>query len=426
MKPYGFLSVFRNRNFSVFCASQTVSQFGDKLDHRALIALLGVLGTGSPSAFAELAFFFTLPVLIFGPISGALVDRWNRKRVMVTCDLLRGVLVAVIPVVVLATGSLRSVYFVVFFVFFFGLFFNNAKMSIIPNMVSRDELLAANSVNTLVGRVATVLAFFVGDLVVYWKGWARLRIEGWEASFYADGLTFFISAAAVSVIAIAMKRSAGQGRAAPKGQAYLTAFSRMFRDVLEGLKLILASREVTFVMASVVVLTFVGGSVYVLAVPIVQQELHHGAFSVGTLGAILGVGMVAGSFVFGNVGHRMRKSTVITAGFAFIGLVVVFFSSLRSFALTSAAIAVSGIVLAPIMICQDTLLHEVVAEEIRGRVFGTREWTLNLLFMLSAALMGLIAGLTSARATLRGAGVVILILGVTGIVARRFVVGERV
>jgi MFS family permease len=426
VKPYGFLSVFRNRNFSIFCASQTVSQFGDKLDHRALIALLGVLGTGSPSAFAELAFFFTLPVLIFGPISGALVDRWNRKRVMITCDLLRGILVALIPMVVLATGSLRPVYFIVFLVFFFGLFFNNAKMSIIPNMVSRSELLAANSVNTLVGRVATVLAFFVGDLIVYWKGWAKLGVKGWEASFYGDGLTFFISAAAVSVIAVTFKRATGQGREAPKGQAYLTAFSRMFRDVLEGLRLVLASREVSFVMASVVVLTFVGGSVYVLAVPIVQQELHRGAFSVGTLGAILAVGMVIGSFIFGSMGHRVRKSTVITAGFAFIGLVTVLFSSLRSFALTSAAIAVSGIVLAPIMICQDTLLHEVVAEEVRGRVFGTREWTLNLLFMLSAAVMGFIAGLTSARATLRGAGVVILVLGLAGIAARRFMVGERV
>ncbi|MFQ5907061.1 MAG: MFS transporter, partial [bacterium] len=75
MKGKGFFSVFRNRNFLIFSLSQTISQFGDKLDHRALIALVGVLTTSSPAALAQLAFFFTLPVLLFGPVSGAFIDR---------------------------------------------------------------------------------------------------------------------------------------------------------------------------------------------------------------------------------------------------------------------------------------------------------------------------------------------------------------
>lgn len=426
MKPKRFSSVLRNRNFCIFCISQTVSQFGDKLDHIALIAVLGVLAADSPSALAQLAFFFTLPVLLFGPISGVLVDRWHRKKVMVASDFMRGFLVALVPLAVILTQSLWSVYLIVFLVFLLGLFFNNAKMSIIPNLVEKDQLLAANSANTLIGRVATVMAFLLGDLIVYWKGWEVLRMTGWQASFYIDGMTFFFSAVALAMITAVVVRPAEVAQRQMPGGALLRMFYRTFHDIREGIRLILKSKEITFVMASVIVLTFVGGSVYVLAVPIIKNELQVGAFSVGTLGAILAVGMVIGSFLFGNLGHRLRKSTVIIVGFSFIGLLMVLFSALRSFLTTSLTIGIAGAVLAPIMISQDTLLHEVAPEEIRGRIFGTREWTLNGLFMVSAVVMGTIARFTSARGTLRGVGAIIILLGVIGIMVRSSMVDEGV
>ncbi|TET43965.1 MFS transporter [candidate division TA06 bacterium] len=426
MKRTGLFSIFRNRNFRVFSLSQAVSQFGDKLDHVALIAVIGVMAGSSSTALAELAVFFTLPVLIFGPVSGALVDRWSRKKVMVTCDAFRGLLVILIPPVVFLSGSLWSMYLIVFAVFFMGLFFNNAKMSIIPNMVGQDQLLAANSAATLIGRIATVAAFFLGDLIVHWKGWNRLRIEGWQAGFYLDGLTFFISAVALTMITVVFRRSTDADKPGLKNQTFVRMFRRTLVDVREGFKLIMAKREITFVMASVVVLTFVGGSVYVLAVPIIQSELERGAFSYGTLGAIMAVGMVIGSFLYGNFGHRMRKSTVIIAGFGIIGTFMIVFSMLRSFLVTSGLLIISGMILAPIVITQDTLLHEIVPEEIRGRIFGTREWTLNGLFMLSAVVMSLIANFSSVRITLRGVGILVFLLAVMGLANRRSFIGNRV
>jgi MFS family permease len=107
-------------------------------------------------------------------------------------------------------------------------------------------------------------------------------------------------------------------------------------------------------------------------------------------------------------------------------LLMVVFSGLKQFLITSITIGVAGIALAPIMISQDTLLHEVVPEEIRGRVFGTREWTLNGLFMVSAAVMGVLARFTSVRATLRGAGALVLLLGLAGIIARHRMIDESV
>ncbi|HID32231.1 MAG TPA: hypothetical protein EYP24_02505, partial [bacterium (Candidatus Stahlbacteria)] len=110
--------VLKNSNFFIFVISQTISQFGDKLDYIALVGLIGVFGPEKePMLLSQLAIFFSLPIIIFGPISGVLVDRWHRKRVMVTCDLLRGFLVCLIPIIFLLIHSIYPVFVIVFFVF---------------------------------------------------------------------------------------------------------------------------------------------------------------------------------------------------------------------------------------------------------------------------------------------------------------------
>ena len=74
-----------------------ISQFGDRLNQMALIALVYQKSPGSTIELAKLALFIIIPVFIIGPIAGAYVDRWNRKHIMIVSDLLRGLLVLFIP-----------------------------------------------------------------------------------------------------------------------------------------------------------------------------------------------------------------------------------------------------------------------------------------------------------------------------------------
>lgn len=422
MRTETFFSVLRIRRFLVFSLAQTVSQFGDKLDWMALIALLAIYTKGSPTALSQLMLFGTLPALIFGPVSGVFVDRWHRKKVMITCDACRMGLVFAIPFVIKATGDIFSVYAIVFFVFLAGLFFNSSKMSIIPNLVSEKRLLAANSVNNFVGRFATVGGTFLGGFVVAWAGWQRIGWRGWEAGFYLDSFTYLFSVIALSTIAVGVKRANPSGSAAndETGRRLSRAFRKLLGDLSESFRLILRDRAVSFVMGSVLVLFSIMGAVYVTAIVIVQQMLARGTAGVGTLGAIAAAGMIAGSLAYGMTGGRFPKKHVILIGFAIMGILMVCFSLSSSFAILGILAVLAGFALAPVMISQDTLLHEVIPEEIRGRIFGAREWGLNWILVISALLIGLVAELTSVRGTLLVVGVLVLLVSLLGEVAIRF------
>ncbi|MBM3314768.1 MFS transporter, partial [candidate division WOR-3 bacterium] len=189
------LPVLRIPEFVVFTVSQAVSLFGDKLDYMALLAMIGArflqlpegVEQNAAQAISFLSVVAALPTVLVGPLAGILVDRWDRRRVMVVCDSGRTLLVLAIPLLALATRSMLLVYVVSFCVFLLGLFFNTARISIIPNLVGTDKVLGANSLMNLVGRVATLLGVFVGGLIVEWSGWSRLGIVApgreWMAGF---------------------------------------------------------------------------------------------------------------------------------------------------------------------------------------------------------------------------------------------------
>lgn len=422
MKRENFFSVLEHRDFVVFSAGQTVSLFGDKLNHMAMLALLHVYAPG-PGALSALAVSFTLPVLIFGPAAGVLVDRWNRKRILISCDVGRALLVASVPWVILKNeGNVHSVYFIVFVVFLFGLFFNTAKMSVIPNLVSQRQLLAANSVNTFVGRFATFMGVLAGGLIVEWQGWGKLGWSGWHAGFYLDAMTYLLSALALTGIGInGLSRSRLSRSPDPPADGkriILTfatkAFRTIVRDLLEAYRLIYRDRAVLFVMASLLLLCVVGGSSYVLIIQVVQQTLAKGTAGVGMLAGAAAVGMLCSSFLFGMFGQRSNKRRVILVGFTIVGALMMISANVTSFSVFCLLGFIGGAALAPVMISQDTLLHEVVPELFRGRIFSAKEWTVNGVFMLTALIIGVTAEFVSVRSVLFGVGILVGLLGLAG------------
>jgi DHA3 family macrolide efflux protein-like MFS transporter len=413
----GVASVLRLPSFMAFAVAQTVSLFGDKLDQIALIGLISLVAHASPIGLSKLAFFTTLPVLIFGPVSGVFVDRWDRKRTMVICDSCRTVLVLLIPVVYWTQAGMYGVFGIVFLVFLFGLFFNSSRMSIIPNLVPHESLLAANTVSKALGMIATVVGFWWGGYIVDWKGWSRYGLQGWEAGFYLDSITYLISAIVLASITLRVAQVVRAPRHESPGSGFAkftAAFRRLFTDLSEAFRLIVNDRLILLVMGSVILLCVVAGSVFVLAVYIISVEMGKGTAGVGTTAAVLGVGMGLGSLTIHVLATRVRKEMVILFSFTLIGALMLLFSFVQSFMIGCFLTALAGMALVSIMISQDTLLHEVVPEEVRGRVFSAREWTLSAIFMVSSALAGLGAKLFSTRSTLAGVGVVVIVVSLWG------------
>ena len=152
----------------------------------ALIAFIHLRAPGSTIEIAKILSFTIIPVFLIGPLAGVYVDRWDRRRTMYICDLLRSGLVLLIPTFLFNTKNMFPVYAIIFIMFSIGRFFVPAKLSIIPDLVKSRDLLLANSLVNVTGMLAAIIGFGVSGVVVEWLGA--------KSGFYLDSLSFLISA----------------------------------------------------------------------------------------------------------------------------------------------------------------------------------------------------------------------------------------
>lgn len=384
-------SVLRRPPFVLLVAGQTMSQLGDKLQHMALIALVGASASAQSGGLelAKLSVVFTAPVVLFGPLAGALVDGWNKRLTMVVCDALRAILVVAMPAVYATTGRLWAVYVIAFFVFLLGLFFNSAKMALIPDLVRRDELLAANAALTSVGRVATVLGIVGGGIILGSTVWERIGWTNYAAGFYLDSASFVLSV--VTLLGILSLTPANQRLAAPAprtARPMKRSLRGLVQDVRETLRVVARTPGLRFAFLSLILLALFASTVYVAMTLSVQTVMGRGTKGVGYLGGLLAAGMVVGSLAVGSVGGRVRREAVIVWGTLIIGLLMVGAGLWFSFSVFVPVALVGGAILAPVMVAQDTLLHEHAPAESRAVVFSTKDLLVAGVFAGSAFLVG--------------------------------------
>jgi MFS family permease len=137
----GIAGVLKRPQFTLLVLGQTVSQLGDRLHNMALFALVEAAAATETTALevSKIGVATLIPTAL-APIVGALVDRWNKRMTMIACDLFRAIIVALIPWVYLTLGYIWPVYVVAFFVGLAGVFFNAAKMALIPDLVEHEDL----------------------------------------------------------------------------------------------------------------------------------------------------------------------------------------------------------------------------------------------------------------------------------------------
>jgi MFS family permease len=409
----------KNKEFSIFVYSQTVSQFGDKLDYIALIGIIGLYPEArSPFLLSLLAIFMGAPVIIFGPIAGVLVDRWHKKKVMVICDSLRMLCAFLIPVVYLTTHNIYPVFFVVFFMFLFTLFFNAARSAIIPNLVTKKHILRANSVINFVGRGATFLGMLAGGLIVDWQLWYKVAgVAGWTVAFILDGITFGVSAVMLYLMKVKLPEP-------PKHEKHLEArgflilmrsgLTRVWRELKHAVKDIFKEKNLGFAMSTILLMIIVGSVVYVLVIPTVQKELNWGTQGVGLLAAVGAIGLLVGAYLVGLFGHRIELKKLIIMCFVILSGALVIFPFVQNRFLFGLVIFLGGLAISPVFIGQDSLIHHYADEFVRGRMFSIRDWIFNGLFVVGALLIGSLATFAKKDTLFVIFGILVALLAILG------------
>ena len=128
------------------------------------------------------------------------------------------------------------------------------------------------------------------------------------------------------------------------------------------------------------------------------------------------MGLIISAFLFGIFGHKIPRQWAILGGFFFSGLLISLGAFVERVAVLLPLAFVIGMIASPVMIVQDTLLHETVPEEIRGRVFSVKEWIMQVNLAISALIVGLLTNFFPKRGLLCVVGIIVVLLSLIGMV----------
>lgn len=397
--------LIKNKNFSLFYIAQIISNFGDKLNQMALIGLIYARTPGSTIQLAKLLSFAVIPVFLIGPIAGIYVDRWNRKYTMVVCDLLRGVLVLLIPFLIIYSKSMVPIYIVVFVVFSVTRFFLPSKLAIIPDIVHKDKLLLANSLTSTTMMIATIIGYGFGGIIV-----ARLGAKG---GFCLDGLTYFVSA--IMLCFVGLKLKVNKDKFTQREKLRKLIKKTLWGDIKEGLLYFKDHKDIRMVANTMFLIMAGVGSIYIIIIVFVQETLQSSTEHLGYLAMFLGSGLFLGSLAYGRFGGKLCKRKVINFGLCVTGLLIIVFALGLKFYPTFLVAAILslilGMVASPIIVSSNTLLHEVMRDELRGRVFSSLEIIMHIGFLVFMVFTSLMAEFISKDMILVMIGLIFTVIG---------------
>lgn len=408
-----FTEILRNRNFSFLLFGQIISQLGDRLDQMALIGLIYLRAPGSTIEIAKILSFTIIPVFLIGPIAGVYVDRWDRRRTMCVCDLVRAALVLTIPLFLFYTRNLTPIYLVIFLVFCIGRFFVPAKLSIIPEIVEKKDLLIANSLVNTTGMIAAILGFGISGLVVEWLGA--------KSGFYLDSLSFLFSGTLIFLIA---KKASVPLDLKKVSQEIVEVMKKsVLQEIKEGILYFIRNKTIRFTAGVIFVLWSALGAVYVVVIVFVQNTLHSATKDLGLVVMFLGIGLFLGSLVYGRFGQRFSHYKTIFTSLILVGIMLVIFAvGIYNYPRFFAAALLStalGFLIAPIMIASNTIVHKASENTMLGKIFSSLEIIMHVGFLLFMFVSSLLAERFSHLYILIAVGGLVSMLGVINLIWHR-------
>jgi MFS family permease len=391
-RPGGFsrvnlLAPLRNRDFRLLWTGMTISLIGDGIFLVAMAWQAYELWN-APAALSLIGIGMTIPTIAFLLPAGVLSDRVDRRSLMLCADLARALVLAALAV--LALTGLLTFWELVLLVALYGVgtaFFTPAFEAIVPDIVPRSDLAAANSLDQFVRPITLRLA---GPAL----GGALVAGVGTGVAFSVDAFSFLISALAVFLM---------RPPAHPRSEHVESSLGA----VKEGLRFV--RRRVwlwgTLVSAAIAYLAFMGPA-EVLLPYVVKNELHASAGDLGLVFAAGGIGAIGAALFMGQRGHPHRDVTLMYAVWTLATLAVAGYGlATASWQLMVACLFFNALETVGTIIWA-TIKQRHVPASMLGRV-SSLDWLISIgLLPLSFALTAPIAGLVGVRATLVGAAVI--------------------
>ena len=398
-RPGFHVRLFGSHEFFRLWLVQVVSATGDWLGFSAIILLAATIGGGAGAGAISLVMAARIvPGFFFGPLAGVLVDRWDRKKVMVTCDLGRALVMVLLPFVSDVIGLVLASLVLEVLTLLWG----PAKDSEVPNLVPHEHLTTANSLSLAAAYGTFPFASLLFALLAGLSVWiGHVPGLGWlennqmAFAFYVDGMTFVFSAWMISRLPLPKRERRVKSTADDERRVDIKA---TLEELREGWNEIWKNHTVRAVNLGLATGLIGGGMLIPLGAVFSTEVLDAGAAGYGLFTTALGFGVAIGVVGVSAFQKRLPQTTTFTAALFAAGIAL--FCAASSSSLWAAVIFVGlmGIAVGPVYVLGFAMVQQEVADDLRGRVFSSLNTLVRMCVLIAmvagpllAAILGRIA-----------------------------------
>jgi MFS family permease len=391
--PLGLGDVLKLAPVRRLWLAQVVSVFGD------FLALFAVLTHASFDLHANAAqvsgitIAFMLPFAVVGPLAGVFVDRWNVRRTMIASDLIR----CVIVLLLIAAPSLGGIYVLLFLMSTVSTFFVPAQSVTLRTIVPPEGLLSTNALMQQAMQLARIISPALAGALVGWLG---------PASCYVlDAASYVASASLIAAIVIA--------RTPPPPKEGHPA-RVVLQELVAGVRFIFTHPILTFVVVAMSAGMFAVSCFGPLIAVYVRDVLHSTGVVFGIVNSMIGVGMIAGTFLASRLAKRSSQGHLVLVGLLVMGAFVVLLAGVPKVLAAGVGMFGIGVGVVFVFVSAQTMMQGQTPIELVGRV-SSSVWSLMSLSQL--------LGLVLSGATAQRIGIVNVFFGSAAMLAMMAVAG---
>lgn len=360
--------LFLNRNFQFMTAGQVVSTFGDTL-YLIVISWMAANVTKSNIQLSLISICDMLPSIILGIFSGAIVDRYSSKKIMIIADIARSILILFFIFVIL-NGCLKigAIYILTFLIGFLQGLYNPAQFSLVPQIIKEENLKEANAISSVALNIATIVGNSLGGFVI--------SICGILGTLWINCFTFFFSSLCTNKIIYQDEKSA-------------IVNEGLVIEIFDSIKYIKNNiRFLQYILLSIS-LNLISGAFYIMPL-FIKNILNNDIKVYGLIEGVGALGIMIGALIIVKMRNGRFYNIMIISGLGegicFLGIAqsknIIFIMILRF--LLGVCNAIFNVIFL-------TILQQEVKDEYIGRMYTTSFMLSTLSLPIAAVLSGRLA-----------------------------------
>ena len=385
---------YLNRNLLCLWIGLMISYLGDAL---FLVAFMWIAVTrGSVGAPAIIIALQTLPMVLFGPFVGVMVDRLPKRCLMIGSDLIRAIILFLVLIADLnGLLAIWHLYILAFVLGMFELIYRPLVRILIPTLVSADFLASANSLLLGTQQLTSIFGAIAGGVIV--------GAIGPQVVLALDAATFLFAAGMIFLVEFAPSlRQSQSGR--------VKGVSGILMDVLGGIRYVTSRRDILTLLLTITGLNLAVSPVNALLPAYATEVLEGGSFLLGMLYGAEGLGMLLGNILISMLASRISLSISIGIGLGVMAIGVMGLASSQIPFLSSGFYFLAGLGVPLVFTTTFTHLQGTVPLEYQGRVFALQQSTATLAVPIASFLTAAMINILSIRYLLVIASLALLVV----------------